>query len=275
MNDTAMTGGAATAVDSDRVYGPDPKHRLDLYHPADANGALLLDIHGGGWFQGDKSKEAAMARRLAAAGYLVAAPNYRFADGAAGVNLYPTQVDDMLAAVSWLKGATALSFDRERIGAIGGSSGGNLAFELALSLGIPGASWSGLLDLAGFMARHGDATPHQAVMDSSAASAQIDQGGADPGYYKWLVFNLLGPDLDGLDVATPIGRVTAETGPMFFANSLDELVPPEEMLIAATTMMRAGLPSRTVLLEGRRHATGYIEDVFEETIRFFGHYLNV
>ncbi|MDR2377875.1 MAG: alpha/beta hydrolase [Bifidobacteriaceae bacterium] len=265
---------SATAVERDLPYGSDPRHRLDIYHPANPNGALLLDIHGGGWFQGDKSKEAALATRLSDAGYLVAAPNYRFADGASGVNLYPAQVDDMLAAVAWLRNASTLAFDHDRIGAVGGSSGGNLAFELALSLGAPGASWSGLLDLAGFLARHGDAVPHKVVIDDSRPSAEIDQGGADPGYYKWLVFNLLGPDLDGLDVATPISRITGASGPMFFANSMDELVPPEEPLIAASALMRAGVPARAMLFEGSRHAGAYLDDVFIETLRFFDHYLD-
>ncbi|MDR0591836.1 MAG: alpha/beta hydrolase [Bifidobacteriaceae bacterium] len=273
MTESAAPANALARVERDLAYGPDPRQRLDLYHPARPNGALLIDIHGGGWFQGDKSKEAGLAGRLAGAGYLVAAPNYRFADGVSGANLYPAQVDDALAAVGWLKAARELDFDRGRIGGIGGSSGGNLAFELALSLGMPGASWSGLLDLAGFLARHGDAKPHKAVFDDSRPSAEIDQGGADPGYYKWLVFNLLGPDLDGLDVATPINRVTSHCGPMLFANSLDELVPPEEMLIAATALMRAGVPTRTVLLEGRRHATAYLEDVLADTLAFFAHYL--
>ncbi|MDR3107983.1 MAG: alpha/beta hydrolase [Bifidobacteriaceae bacterium] len=268
-----MTETTAIAkVDHDLTYGSDPRHRLDLYYPARANGALLLAIHGGGWFQGDKAKVVTVATRLSDAGYLVAAPNYRFADGQSGANLYPAQVDDLLAAVDWLR-ASALSFDRERIGALGGSSGGNLAFELALSLGLPGVSWSGLIDLAGFMARHGDAEPHKVVIDDSAPSATIDQGGADPGYYKWLLFNLLGPGLDGLDVATPISRITPYTGPMFFANSMDELVPREEIMIAGAALAHAGVPVRTVLLEGQRHADGYIDDVFEESLRFLAHYL--
>ncbi|MDR2453742.1 MAG: alpha/beta hydrolase fold domain-containing protein [Bifidobacteriaceae bacterium] len=269
-----LDAAAAPEVQRDLAYGPDPRHRLDLYRPARPNGALLVDVHGGGWVQGDKSKEAALATRLSDAGYLVAAPNYRFADGQAGVALYPAQVDDLLAAVNWLKAADAVAFDRARIGAIGGSSGGNLAFELAISLGVPGASWSGLLDLAGFMARHGDAVPHRVVIDDSRPSAEIDQGGADPGYYKWLLFNLLGPGLDGIGVATPINRVTAATGPMLFANSMAELVPPEEMLIAASALAGAGVPVRTVLLEGSRHAGAYIDDIFVETLRFFDHYLS-
>jgi hypothetical protein len=98
-------------------------------------------------------------------------------------------------------------------------------------------------------------------------------GGPDPGYYKWLLFNLLGPDLNGLDAATPTRRVTPACGPMLFANSLNELVPPEEPLIAASAMTRAGVPSRLIMLGGSRHAGAYTRDVLTETLRFFARYL--
>jgi acetyl esterase/lipase len=123
------------------------------------------------------------------------------------------------------------------------------------------------------MARHGDAQPHQVMVDDAAPSSGIDQGGADPGYYKWLLFNLLGPRLDGLDQATPVRRVNGATGPTLFANSMDELVPREEPLVAAGALAAAGVPARVLLFEGARHATGYLEDALPETLRFFQHYL--
>ncbi|MDR3359143.1 MAG: S9 family peptidase [Bifidobacteriaceae bacterium] len=175
-----------------------------------------------------------------------------------------------MAALDWAK-ASSLSF--KRVGAFGGSSGGNLAAEVAIARGTPAVSWSGLLDLAGFMARHGDAEPHQAVIDDSSPGAAIDQGGADPGYYKWLLFNLLGPGLDRLDQATPVRRVTAQTGPMLLANSMAELVPPEEPLTMAAALVSVGVPVRVLEFEGARHAAGYMEDALPETLRFFRHYL--
>jgi acetyl esterase/lipase len=266
----AKTAAADTTVERDLIYGPDPRQRLDVYQPSQPNGALVLMVHGGGWWQGDKSKEEGVARRFAGAGYLVAVPNYRFADGGAGTGLYPAQADDVAAALDWTR-RSALSF--RRAGAFGASSGGNLALELAISRSVPAASWSGLLDLAGFMARHGDAEPHRVVIDESAPSAAIDQGGADPGYYKWLLFNLLGPGLDRLDEATPIRRVGPTTGPVLMANSMDELVPREEPLIAAQALAAAGVPSRVLLFEGSRHATAFLADALPETLRFFAHYL--
>jgi acetyl esterase/lipase len=267
----AMTRRGAN-VDRDLAYGPDPSQRADVYHPQAPNGALIVNIHGGGWWQGDKSKEEAISQRFAQAGFTVAAINYRLADGAAGVNLYPTQAEDVISAIDWLR-SSVLSFSRERVGAFGGSSGGNLALEAAIRAGVPAASWSGLLDLAGFMARHGDAEPHKVEIDPAAAGAAVDQGGADPGYYKWLLFNLLGPELDNLDAATPVGRIAPGTGPCLLANSLAELVPPEECLIAASALVKAGVAARVLTFEGARHATGYAADAFTETVCFFKHYL--
>ncbi|MDR2379840.1 MAG: alpha/beta hydrolase [Bifidobacteriaceae bacterium] len=260
------------SVNKDLAYGPDLKHKLDVYYPPVANGAMILVIHGGGWWQGDKSKEEAVARRFAEAGYLAVVPNYRFAGGAdgSGTNLYPTQADDVLRAVDWAE-TSVLTF--QRFGAFGGSSGGNLALEIAIRRGAPAASWSGLVDLAGFMKRHGDAAPHRVVIDESTPGAAIDQGGADPGYYKWLLFNLLGPGLERLDEATPLRRISPTTGPVLLANSMDELVPREEPVEVASALVKAGVPTRVLLFEGSRHATGYLADALPETLRFFDHYL--
>jgi acetyl esterase/lipase len=259
-------------VQRDITYGRDPRLKLDLYLPIRPNGAALVAIHGGGWWLGDKTEQADLASSLTAAGYLVAAPNYRLANGAAGLNLYPTQVEDLLGSIAWLR-QNGPAFDRSRIGVIGGSSGGNLALEMAIAAGLPAASWSGLIDLAGFVARHGDAQPHKLLIDSPVSGTSVDQGGADPGYYKWLLFNLLGPDLVGLNRATPIGRISSSTGPVLFANSLAELVPPEEALLAAAALTAAGVPSSILLFEGSRHAAAYAADALPETLRFFAHHL--
>ncbi|MDR1393632.1 MAG: alpha/beta hydrolase [Bifidobacteriaceae bacterium] len=259
-------------TETNLAYGPDPRHQLDLYHPVRANGAIIVCLHGGGWWQGDKSKEEALATRLAQAGYLVAVPNYRFANGQTGANLYPTQVCDVLAAIDWLI-ANGRAEAGQSFGAFGASSGGNLALEVAIARGVPAACWSGLLDLSGFIARHGDATPHQVIIDDATPSGQIDQGGVDPGYYKWLLFNLLGPGLERLDQASPVGRISQATGPVLMANSMTELVPPEEPVNVAVALVAAGVPARVLLYEGSRHGEAYLEDALPETLRFFAHYL--
>jgi acetyl esterase/lipase len=248
-------------IEHDIPYGSDPVQRLDLYTPAKSQRAAILDIHGGGWWMGDKAKEAPMAQFLTQAGYLVAVPNYRLADGRN--NLFPTQADDVSLALDWLRGQTSVP-----VGAFGASSGGNLAVEVAIRHGIPAASWSGLFDLEGFMRRHGETTPHRVVPGAQVASAGIDQGGPDPGYYKWLVLNLLGADLAKLHEATPMYRVTPQTGPMFLAGSLRELVPATDITTLATALVEANAPVETLVLAGSRHGEGYRADAADPTLEF-------
>ena len=254
-------------------YGTDKLQTLDVYLPPKPNGAALVDIHGGGWWFGDKAKAAALATRLAGAGYVVFAVNYRLADSRAKRNLYPTAIDDVSDALDYIK-ASDYDFDRNRIGAIGASSGGNLAVEISLRYGVPAVSWSGLLDLAGFMARHESVKPEKRLLSALQPSGDIDQDGSDDPYYKWCVLNYLGQNTDLLHEATPINRVTASAGPMFLAGSLHEFVPADEVTTMQQALTSANVPSRTLLLAGTRHAEAYIDDVWSATLDFLTEYLS-
>ena len=62
----------------DYVYNEEHQLTLDIYEPETIEAAIIL-IHGGGWFRGDKAKEAALAEKLVKEGFLVIVPNYRLA----------------------------------------------------------------------------------------------------------------------------------------------------------------------------------------------------
>jgi acetyl esterase/lipase len=264
-----MTAVRAT---TDLVYGPGPAHHLDLYEPPAPARAAIVDIHGGGWWTGDKSSETHLASALAAAGYLVVAPNYRLADGAARLTLYPTQVEDISIVLAWLRESN-LTFDRSRIGVVGTSSGGNLAVEAGIRHGVPVASWSGLLDLDGFLWDHPGVVPRRIDPAELNSPAGVDQGGANDAYYAWLVGNLLGGDLSEAAAATPVHRVTASSGPMFLANSLAELVPAKEVSLMVAALIRAGVPVEAMVLPGSRHAEAYLADALPATLAFFARHL--
>ncbi|MDR3136501.1 MAG: alpha/beta hydrolase [Coriobacteriales bacterium] len=270
---TSDTSVGTTHIERETfAYGNDPFQVLDLYQPSTPNGAAIIDIHGGGWVQGSRLKEERMATRFAQAGYLVVAPDYRLADGLDKAT-YPAQVDDMLSVYQWLKALDRPGFNGQRIGAFGSSSGGNLSVELAVRVGIPAASWSGLLDLEGFMKSHLDTIPKRAIIDDNAPSASIDQGGPNDAYYKWLVINLLDGDLTLLHEATVINRVDAQTGPLFLANSTDELVPIGELLSMAQAATAARRPFWSTIIPGSAHAMGYYNQTIEPTLDFFAVYL--
>lgn len=105
---------------------------LDLYVPETGEGLfpLVIHIHGGAFMMGDKAMSAAELDPLIAAGYAVASLNYRLS----GEALFPAQIQDVKAAVRWLRAnAEVYNLDPDRFAAFGASAGGNLAALLGTS----------------------------------------------------------------------------------------------------------------------------------------------
>ena len=108
---------------------------IDLHVPTTPNGTLVVLVHGGFWKQRyDRTHTRNQARALAAAGYLVATPEYRRVGGGGG---WPTTAYDVESAASALPDLLAglgLGFDRAVM--TGHSAGGHLALWL-LSRPLP------------------------------------------------------------------------------------------------------------------------------------------
>jgi acetyl esterase/lipase len=104
----------------------------DLYLPkAAALAPALIAVHGGGWQQGARSTFQHWGPYLAARGYAVFAVSYRFAKR--GKKAFPEAVQDVLAAIQYLRGsAAALGIDGARIGLFGASAGAHLSALAAL-----------------------------------------------------------------------------------------------------------------------------------------------
>jgi acetyl esterase/lipase len=144
---------------------------LDLYQPgATGTGAgpgalpLVVFVHGGGWNGGDSRHAAAFddlpraLAALAARGYVVASVNYRLS----GEARFPAAVQDVKAAISWLRGqAQAFNIDVTRAAVWGEGAGGQLAALAGVTCGVE---------------------PFQPAVDKAGASdcvqAVIDWGGA-------------------------------------------------------------------------------------------------
>lgn len=106
---------------------------LDLYSPKpklEGKLPVIVIIHGGGWYQGDKSQHADVACYLASCGYAVASINYRFLTEA----LFPACLNDCVSAVLWIKdNADKYGFDASRLGLFGDSAGGHLVLMTAFA----------------------------------------------------------------------------------------------------------------------------------------------
>lgn len=108
--------------------------KLDLYFPAAraTPAPALVNIHGGSWSGGDKSRSdtAADIPTLVARGYVVAVVNYRHAP----THRFPAQIQDVKCAVRFLRAnAARYNLDPNRIGAWGCSAGGHLVALLGVT----------------------------------------------------------------------------------------------------------------------------------------------
>ncbi|MEO8104475.1 MAG: alpha/beta hydrolase [Betaproteobacteria bacterium] len=117
---------ATADADLDLPYGPDGRHRLDLFRAPGARGTVIF-IHGGYWRSLDKSDFSFVAAPFIAEGLSVAAFNYRLCP-AVGVEAI---IGDCRAALAWLlaegprHGAPV-----DRIVLAGHSAGGHLVAML-------------------------------------------------------------------------------------------------------------------------------------------------
>ena len=129
---------------------------LDAYVPTakTTKRPVIMLVHGGAWRGGDKSNFVEDGMWFAVLGYVAFSVNYRLTPE----HPYPAAVDDVLAAVRWVRAPAQVktyAINPKRIGAVGASAGGHLVGMLA-TLGSgsltkdacikAAVSWSGPMD---------------------------------------------------------------------------------------------------------------------------------
>lgn len=131
------------SVSADVTYSTIPGYRpliLDLYRPAERSAELplVIYVHGGGWMAGHTRQSGAFSdftavlADLSARGYVVASLEYRLSKEAP----FPAAIDDVRAAIRFLKAnAAKYGIDTRRVAIWGGSAGGQLAALAALDCG--------------------------------------------------------------------------------------------------------------------------------------------
>ena len=125
----AADSAAVRAAGSSRLdieYGPSERERLDIF-PADADGPVLVFIHGGYWRSLDKDAHSFLAPAVNASGADLVTIGYPLAPQAT--------MDEIVAAVGrsfawlWREGAEH-GLDRDRIFVSGHSAGGHLTASM-------------------------------------------------------------------------------------------------------------------------------------------------
>ena len=229
----------------------------ELQEPDEPLRAAIVVVHGGSWARGDKADIAwrAVCQWFASAGYVAFSVDYRLAPA----NTFPAAIDDVQAAVAWLRAdeqVTRFHIDPDRIGAFGGSAGGNLVALLG-TLGSGDhatgsrvaavAELSGPTDLTG-LAVTDDFVP---VQLSYLGCATED-------------------DCPAAVAASPFYAIDASDPPFFVGHSTVEKIPLAQAELFVAGLRAAGVAVDFVTVEGALHSIAMLDaDLKARIIDFF------
>lgn len=274
---------------------------LDLYLPQGSPQPwpLLVYIHGGGWIEG--SKEGCPGTTFAQRGYAVACIDYRLSrmQGCPEQLLFPAQIEDVKAAVRWLRSNAAQhGLDPEHLGALGDSSGGHLAALLGTSHGateLAGTENLGVSDeVQAVVDWFGpvDITQGPVIFEDDPCQTGLDYlnatyGGEATQYFYWTMAwgTFLGGSLadpavlDQAVSATPVTYVDAEDPPFLIIHGeSDSMVPISQSELLVQALTGAGVEVTFVRLPGIGHGfAGPTQEVdlafLEPTLEFFNTHL--
>ncbi|GAA1829510.1 alpha/beta hydrolase [Agromyces salentinus] len=226
----------------------------------------VISIHGGSWARGDKANAdwRNVCMWLASEGFVAASVNYRLVPEVR----FPAAIEDVALAVEWLRAPEQLDrfgLDPARIGAFGGSAGGNLAALL-------GTRGEGALDAGSRVA---------AVAElSGPVGLTTDELAAD-GASTWLrgiVATYLGCEADADDDACPQATdaspapfIDASDPPFLIGHAEAEAVPLGQSRRLAANLAEGGVPVELAVVPGAEHSIGILDEAMRARVAAFLH----
>lgn len=240
-------------------YGPDPLQKMDVYLPAGRSTnstKVIIMIHGGGWTQGDKSEFTSyvdtLKRRMP--GYAVFNINYRLATGSA--NFFPTQENDVKAAVEFIYGKRNEYKITDKFVLLGASAGGHLSLLQAYKYTTP--------------------VKIKAVVDFFGPTELVNMYNNPPNpLIPLLLIQVTGGNPTThtalYQQSSPLGFVTAQSPPTIILHGgVDIVVAPSQSLLLKNQLTTMGVVHEYVFYPNENHGwTGAnLADSFEKIQAF-------
>ena len=247
-------------------YGTNPSQKMDIYLPPGRQTTttkIIVMIHGGGWVVGDKSDFTeyvdTLKRRLP--GYAIFNINYRLATGIS--NYFPTQENDVKAAIEFIYGKRNEYQISNKYILLGASAGSHLALLQSYKYSSPikvkaVVDFFGPIDLVDMY--------NYPASASAPPSALVAVIGATP---------TTNPAL--YQQSSPITFVNAQSpATIIFQGGADPLVAPSQSLALKNKLQSMGVVHQYFLYPTEKHGwTGApLTDSFDKVVQFLSANVN-
>ena len=228
---------------------------------------LVVIIHGGMWLQGshkpmpgDFTDYHLLWPRLLDAGFAVASTQYRHSKEAQ----FPAQVNDVKAAVRWLRAAsTTLGYDGKRIGTVGDSAGGHLSLFLGTNTADPILEGTVGLTCTPSSVTAAVSWYGPTCLDAMHLAADSPESS--------LIGATIAEHPDLARAASPITHISTASAPTLLIHGRCDLLIPHQQSIAYHEALQAlGVRSQLHLIDGADHCFfgADIDSIIATTVTF-------